>query len=241
MSARAAARQARAIYAEAVGVESEVARTGSVSLGGSAALVTETVMLCVGKILRAREVYADEAFSHIEKFGVNGVVCHAPGVRPYLQMVASRVHACLLAGELERVVLVIGDVGTRRVVERWTFRVDVDGGEGEGMDVVDNADEVDEEERGRREEMYRKVARGMETVAGQLEILMTAMEEVEDECSFEVLLYAKKGAVGLGGLGGGEGWETVRPDVVVGGVEQKAFAFSTSRHAVAATVACAGD
>lgn len=219
---RAAARRARMIHEEASGVEEAVLRSGRVPSVQSAALVVDTIVLYINKILREREVFPDEDFAHVERFGVAGCVCVAQEARAYLQRVAAMAYAKMVTGELERVVLVIGEVETRKVRERWAFAVEAEAKTGTGTQAMEEGEE--------RNEMYGRLVAGIQNMAGMIATIGVTLPDIEEECSFEVLLYTKKGAKML------EGYRRVRPEGVAGGRDQQTFTLSTSCHSLKTTV-----
>ncbi|EFJ45975.1 mitotic spindle assembly checkpoint protein [Volvox carteri f. nagariensis] len=96
----------------------------TITLKGSAQTVTQYFEYAVQSILYQRGVYPSEDFKQKKEYGIMLWVSNDESLNKYLSTVLSQTKAWLETGNLRQLVLVITDVNTSEVLERWTFDIE---------------------------------------------------------------------------------------------------------------------
>ncbi|GFR49325.1 hypothetical protein Agub_g11351 [Astrephomene gubernaculifera] len=96
----------------------------TITLKGSAQIVTQYFEYAVQSILYQRGVYPSEDFKQKKEYGIMLWVSNDESLNKYLSTILSQTKAWLETGKLRQLVLVITDVNTSEVLERWTFDIE---------------------------------------------------------------------------------------------------------------------
>ncbi|KAG2452425.1 hypothetical protein HYH02_002668 [Chlamydomonas schloesseri] len=96
----------------------------TITLKGSAQIVSQYFEYAVQSILYQRGVYPSEDFKQKKEYGIMLWVSNDDSLNKYLSTVLSQTKAWLESGKLRQLVLVITDANTSEVLERWTFDVE---------------------------------------------------------------------------------------------------------------------
>ena len=97
-----------------------------ITLKGSTAIVTEFFGYSINSILFQRGIYPPETFQHVKKYGLGMLVTSDLGLRAYLSQVLEQLSSWLMAGHVQRLVLVIEGVESKAPLERWVFNIQQD-------------------------------------------------------------------------------------------------------------------
>jgi len=97
-----------------------------ITLKGSTAIVTEFFGYSINSILFQRGIYPPETFQHVKKYGLGMLVTSDSGLRAYLSQVLQQLSSWLMAGHVQRLVLVIEGVESKAPLERWVFNIQQD-------------------------------------------------------------------------------------------------------------------
>ncbi|GIM08244.1 hypothetical protein Vretimale_12323 [Volvox reticuliferus] len=96
----------------------------TITLKGSAQIVTQYFDYAVQSILYQRGVYPSEAFKQKKEYGIMLWVSNDESLNAYLSTVLTQAKAWLESGKLRQMVLVIVDARSSEVLERWTFDIE---------------------------------------------------------------------------------------------------------------------
>ena len=97
-----------------------------ITLKGSTAIVTEFFGYSINSILFQRGIYPPETFQHVKKYGLAMLVTSDVGLRAYLSQVLEQLSAWLMAGQVQRLVVVIEGAESKTPLERWVFNIQQD-------------------------------------------------------------------------------------------------------------------
>lgn len=81
----------------------------------------------VNSILYQRGIYPPETFEPAEQFGMFILMSTDDKIKTFLDTVLSQVEEWLLQRKVQQVTLVITNVNTKEVLEKWDFKVDYEG------------------------------------------------------------------------------------------------------------------
>ena len=158
----------------------------SISLLGSAELITEFFSYGVNSLLFHRGIYSPDSFSSMVKYGLAMTICTDPGVERYMKSVLSQMNKWLELKELKRVVVVFASVASREVLERWSFDVSLLG-EDAKLD-----DDTNDEQKAASD---KKILEEMKGVVRQIAGSASFLPLLEEACSFDMLIYTNSDTV----------------------------------------------
>ncbi|XP_012945923.1 mitotic spindle assembly checkpoint protein MAD2A isoform X2 [Aplysia californica] len=98
----------------------------SITLRGSTEIVTEFFHYGLHSILYQRGLYPPETFAHTQQWGLTMLVSCDKDLQTFLGNILCQVKTWLTDMTVEKLVLVVKEVGTNNVVERWQFDVECD-------------------------------------------------------------------------------------------------------------------
>ncbi|KAK2726174.1 hypothetical protein QYM36_000578 [Artemia franciscana] len=96
----------------------------AITLKGSAQIVSEFFSYGINGILYQRGVYPQDTFKSVQHYGIPLLVSTDENVNKYLATVLGQVESWVAENKAERLVLVLKDIDTNDVLERWEFRVE---------------------------------------------------------------------------------------------------------------------
>ncbi|AEO59445.1 hypothetical protein MYCTH_2307782 [Thermothelomyces thermophilus ATCC 42464] len=105
--------------------EKDKSKVHKLSLKGSAKLVAEFFQYSIHTILFQRGVYPAEDFTAVKKYGLNMLVSSDDQVRAYIKKIMIQLDKWMIAGKVQKLVIVITDKDTGEHVERWQFDVQI--------------------------------------------------------------------------------------------------------------------
>ncbi|KAH7729630.1 MDF-2 protein [Aphelenchoides avenae] len=157
----------------------DAATSGSITLRGSAKMIREFIWYGFNSILYQRGVYGAEEFTREKKYGLQLLVTNQRILKNFLHPLLEQIEAWLTMKCLKSIVLVIMEVNTKKVVERWVFDFSTDG------DIEDGESRKTDESRIQKEMAY---------VIRQITASVTFLPLLETMCTFDVLSYTSKNA-----------------------------------------------
>lgn len=152
----------------------------SICLKGSAQLVQEFFHFGVNNILYQRGIYPADSFRREKKYGLTLLVTSDEKLQQYLKPLLQQVQYWLQKKQLKRLVVVISEVQTKEVLERWQFDIETD------------EDIQEEGENSTRQKDEKKIRQEMADVIKQITASVAFLPLLEQRCSFDVLIYAGK-------------------------------------------------
>uniref|UniRef100_A0A158P9H9 HORMA domain-containing protein n=1 Tax=Angiostrongylus cantonensis TaxID=6313 RepID=A0A158P9H9_ANGCA len=151
---------------------------GNISLKGSAQLVQEFFHYGINSILYQRGLYPGDTFRREKKYGLTLLVTNDPKLQQFLNPLLKQVEF-VHKRKLKRLVVVISEIKTREVMERWQFDVQTE-------------DMNEEGENSTRQKDEKKIKQEIADVIRQITASVTFLPLLEEPCSFDVLIYTGK-------------------------------------------------
>ncbi|CAG5107027.1 Similar to mad2l1-1: Mitotic spindle assembly checkpoint protein MAD2A (Dictyostelium discoideum) [Cotesia congregata] len=175
-----------------------------ITLKGSAELVKKYLQYGVNSILYQRGIYPPETFEPAEQFGMFILMSTDDKIKTFLDTVLSQVEEWLLQRKVQQVTLVITNVNTKEVLEKWDFKVDYEG----------KAESTDGNNPSALPEVGTKDVPSTVSFLPLLDCL----------CSFDILTYT------VPDCGIPKEWDETQPVFIANSQEVQLRSFSTSIH-----------
>ncbi|CAL1539141.1 unnamed protein product [Lymnaea stagnalis] len=187
-----------------------------ITLKGSTDIVAEFFNYGLNSILYQRGLYPPETFTHTQQWGVTMLVTCDKELQAFLDKIITQLKTWLTDLSVAKLVLVITDIATNEVVERWQFDIECD----KTVTATTKRDVSDKD-----------IKEGIRSVIRQITASVTFLPLLESTCSFNILVYTDKD------LDVPEQWGETGPHLIINSEEVKLKSFSTSIHSVKAAVA----
>mmetsp|Transcript_23880 Transcript_23880/g.60819 ORF Transcript_23880/g.60819 Transcript_23880/m.60819 type:complete len:213 (-) Transcript_23880:86-724(-) len=158
-----------------VQVQAQVQRN-TITLQGSAQIVTEFFQYAVNNILYQRGVYPAETFDMAKKYGCNLWLTNEDALGKYLNTVMSQMKVWLEQGLLKQMVLVITEADTKDVLERWTFDIDTN------KDVVAGQGPLPDKPE-------KEITQEIQAIMRQISASVSFLPLLESRCTIDILVY----------------------------------------------------
>ncbi|EEB06287.1 spindle checkpoint protein Mad2 [Schizosaccharomyces japonicus yFS275] len=153
----------------------------SLSLKGSAKLVSEFFEYAVNSILFQRGIYPPEDFKVVRKYGINMLITIDDEVKAYIRRIIAQLHRWMYRGKIQKLVVVITDKDTGDDLERWQFNVEI---------LCKNEDSIGEESKEAKPE--KEIQNEIQALIRQVTATITFLPQLDTRCTFNVLVYADK-------------------------------------------------
>eukprot|EP00040_Diaphanoeca_grandis_P042193 m.264374 g.264374 ORF g.264374 m.264374 type:complete len:207 (-) comp55831_c0_seq1:37-657(-) len=192
----------------------------SITIKGSAQLVTEFFGYGINTILYQREIYPAEQFERKKKYGLTLLVTSDAELKSYLNGVLGQLNKWLQSKTVQKVIVVIADAGTGETAERWQFDIECENQENQTPNAAPAQDKSEKE-----------IQSEIQAIIRQITGSVTFLPLIQTQCTFEVLVYTDKDSE--------TPMEWVESDAkhVQGGSQVMPLRhFSTGHHAVKAAV-----
>ncbi|VDP11352.1 unnamed protein product [Onchocerca flexuosa] len=166
-----------------------------ICLKGSAQLVQEFFHFGLNSILYQRGIYPADSFIREKKYGLTMLVTNNPELQKFLAPLLEQVKHWLESKQLRKLVVVISNIQTKDVLERWQFDIDTDPniqqyGYFDIIFVRSKGDYFSENSTRQKDE--KKIRQEMADVIRQITASVTFLPLLETQCSFDVLIYTGK-------------------------------------------------
>ena len=213
--------------------------SNNITLRGSTEIVTEFFGYAVNSILYQRGLYPPSTFEVKKKYGLGMLVSSDEEIKKYLVAVLDQIHAWLMEKTLEKLVLVISSVRTRETVERWLFDIETTADEESDNFENDenNSSNANGNDKGnmtkhtKKEKLQQEISNEIAAIMRQIAASVTFLPLLEDECSFDLIVYTKKDSDTP------QEWEESDPRFIQNAETVKLRSFSTKVHSVDSSVA----
>ncbi|VDL73839.1 unnamed protein product [Nippostrongylus brasiliensis] len=133
----------------------------------------------INSILYQRGLYPGDTFKREKKYGLTLLVTNDTKLQQFLEPLLKQVEYWLSKRKLKRLVVVISEVKTKEVMERWQFDIQTE-------------DMNEEGENSTRQKDEKKIKQEMSDVIRQITASVTFLPLLEEQCSFDVLIYTGK-------------------------------------------------
>lgn len=199
----------------------------AITLKGSAELVTEFFGYGINNILYQRGIYPADSFKREQFYDLTLFVSDDKDLKDYLSKVLQQLKDWLEDNTLQRVVMVISEVDTDEVIERWQF------------DIQCEKNEQTENKKGAGKPPASKskkdIQREMRDVIRQITASVTFLPFLEKRCAFDLLAYTNRDQEIP------ETWEESQARIIANSQEVRLRSFSTSVHKVDTMVSYKGE
>ncbi|KAK7068504.1 MAD2 mitotic arrest deficient-like 1 [Halocaridina rubra] len=192
----------------------------SITLKGSAQLVSEFFYFGINSILYQRGVYPPDSFTYKQQYGLTLFVTTDEKVKEYLDNVLAQIKDWLEAGQVQRLVLVVTNVDTKEVLERWSFNIQHEAGF--------DPQSLKEGKEGNKD--LKIIQKEMRDVIRQITACVTFLPLLDCVCAFDLLVYTHTD------VNVPEKWGESAPCFISNSQEVRLKSFSTSVHKVDACV-----
>ncbi|KAG7817124.1 hypothetical protein KL928_003859 [Ogataea angusta] len=151
----------------------------------------------------------------VRKYGLNMLVPTDDELQSYVKQIMKQLHKWVYGGLISRLVVAIVSKETGETVEKWQFNLEI------------QKPDTEETEGKPNEQIQREI----QAIIRQITASVTFLPELEDECTFNVLVYADPNCRVP------EEWGDSRTHEITGVTESVKFrSFSTTSHRVDALV-----
>ncbi|EFN65514.1 Mitotic spindle assembly checkpoint protein MAD2A [Camponotus floridanus] len=190
-----------------------------ITLKGSAELVTQYLLYGVNSILYQRGIYPPETFQPSEHFGLYIFTSTDDKITSFLNTVLGQVQEWLIQRKVHKITLVITNVNTKEVLEKWDFKVDYEDQKTNGINSNVKADlsEVETKDMKTIQKEIREVIRQITGTVSFLPLL-------DCLCSFDILTYT------VPDCDIPNQWDETQPVFIANSQEVQLRSFSTSIH-----------
>ncbi|XP_014473483.1 PREDICTED: mitotic spindle assembly checkpoint protein MAD2A [Dinoponera quadriceps] len=194
-------------------------RAKCITLKGSAELVKQYLQYGVNSILYQRGIYPPEMFQPAEHFGLFIFMSTDDKITTFLDTVLGQIQEWLMQRKVQKIVLVITNVNTKEVLEKWDFKVEYEGQKPNGVDSNTKADlpEVGTKDAKTIQKEIREVIRQITGTVSFLPLL-------DCQCSFDILTYT------VPDCNIPNKWDETQPVFIANSQEVQLRSFSTSIH-----------
>ena len=201
-----------------------------ITLKGSAELVKEYLLYGVNSILYQRGIYPPETFEPVEHFGLFVLMSTDEKIRGFLDTVLGQIQEWLAQRKVQKITLVITNVNTKEVLEKWEFKVDYEGATSNGVsDSTSNGlPKVGTKDSKAIQKEIREVIRQITGTVSFLPLL-------DCLCSFDILTYT------VPDCGIPKEWDETQPVFIANSQEVQLRSFSTSIHKMETIVSYKND
>lgn len=195
----------------------QAAREQGITLRGSAEIVAEFFSFGINSILYQRGIYPSETFTRVQKYGLTLLVTTDPELIKYLNNVVEQLKEWLYRCSVQKLVVVISNIESGEVLERWQFDIE--------------CDKTAKEDSAPREKSQKVIQDEIRSVIRQITATVTFLPLLEVSCSFDLLIYTDKDLVVP------EKWEESGPQFISNSEEVRLRSFTTTIHKVNSMVA----
>ncbi|XP_022782454.1 mitotic spindle assembly checkpoint protein MAD2A-like [Stylophora pistillata] len=199
----------------------------AITLKGSAELVTEFFGYGINNILYQRGIYPADSFKREQFYDLTLFVCVNKDLQDYLSNVLKQFKDWLEDNALQRIVMVISEIDSDEVLERWQF------------DIQCEKTEQTENKKGTGKPPASKskkdIQREMRDVIRQITASVTFLPFLERQCAFDLLAYTNKDQEIP------ETWEESQARIIANSQEVRLRSFSTTVHKVDTMVSYKGE
>ncbi|KAH0568748.1 mitotic spindle assembly checkpoint protein MAD2A [Cotesia glomerata] len=189
-----------------------------ITLKGSAELVKKYLQYGVNSILYQRGIYPPETFEPAEQFGMFILMSTDDKIKTFLDTVLSQVEEWLLQRKVQQVTLVITNVNTKEVLEKWDFKVDYEG----KVESTDGNNPSALPEVGTKD--VPSIQKEIREVIRQITGTVSFLPLLDCLCSFDILTYT------VPDCGIPKEWDETQPVFIANSQEVQLRSFSTSIH-----------
>jgi len=173
----------------------------TITVQGSAEIITDFMEYSINMILYNRELYHEEDFEKVEKYGRPYYLTTNYKLKTYLENVLKGLKDLVANDQCHRIDLVIISVERDETIERWEFEIEAIAGEENKENNNGCAASGKQLEELRDWSKFRKATKELASIQNQMnrivrQIISTVslLPNYDEELSFNILLHTKKNA-----------------------------------------------
>jgi mitotic spindle assembly checkpoint protein MAD2 len=167
-----------------------------------------------------------ETFKRESKYGLSVLTTTDKGLLEYLGNVQKQMTEWLLAGLVQRLVVVVNGLDSMETLERWQFNVSVDdsskGGENQSPNTSSDAPVT---------KSIKEIHGEIQAIIRQITASVTFLPLLQEPCTFDLLIYTDRNVQVP------KRWADSDPCYILNSNEVKLRSFTTSIHKVDSMVA----
>ncbi|XP_066584716.1 mitotic spindle assembly checkpoint protein MAD2A [Prorops nasuta] len=190
-----------------------------ITLKGSAELVKEYLHYGINSILYQRGIYPPETFEPAEHFGLFFLMSTDEKIKSFLDTVLGQVQEWLTLRKVQKITLVITNVHTKEVLEKWDFKVDYEGQPSNGT-AENNTKSLPEVGTKDVKSIQKEIREVIRQITGTVSFLPL----LDCLCSFDILIYT------VPDCNIPNEWDETQPVFIANSQEVQLRSFSTSIH-----------
>ncbi|RZF42592.1 hypothetical protein LSTR_LSTR001387 [Laodelphax striatellus] len=202
---------------------SQTQTRNAITLKGSAQLVTEYLNFGINSILFQRGIYPAENFRQELHFGLQIYVSTDEKINSFLDSVLGQIKEWLAAQKIKKMSMVITNIQTKEVLERWDFNLQYEKPE-TTTGTVDGKEEI----YGKKE--IKVIQSEIRSVLLQICSTVTALPLLDCPCAFDLLIYTPQDCEVP------EMWDETEPCFIANSQEIQLRTFSTTFHKMSTIV-----
>ncbi|CAG9768397.1 unnamed protein product [Ceutorhynchus assimilis] len=194
----------------------------AITVKGSAEIVCEYLNFGINSILFQRGIYPPENFQNAENYGLNILMSTDNKIKEFLATTLEQLKEWLLKRTVHKVALVITNVKSMEVMERWDFKIEYEGDPSEGDAQTS-------------EKPLKQIKNEIRDVLKQIASSVAYLPLLDCLCSFDLQIYTKNG-VDLPNE-----WSEAEPANIKNAQSVKMRSFSTNIHKMETAVTYRND
>ncbi|XP_017771351.1 PREDICTED: mitotic spindle assembly checkpoint protein MAD2A [Nicrophorus vespilloides] len=152
-----------------------VKNKSAITLKGSADIVCEYLDFGINSILFQRGIYPPEDFKPVENYGLTILMSQDSKIKEFLKVTLDQLNGWLVDRAVKKIALVISNVRTLDVMERWDFNVEYEG------DTTDGAQTS--------EKPLKQIKNEIRDVLKQIASSVAYLPLLDCLCSFDIQIY----------------------------------------------------
>ncbi|XP_015191001.1 PREDICTED: mitotic spindle assembly checkpoint protein MAD2A [Polistes dominula] len=195
-------------------------KTKCITLKGSAELVTQYLLYGINSILYQRGIYPPETFEPAEQFGLFFLMSTDEKIKSFLDTVLGQIQEWLVQRKVQKITLVITNVNTKEVLEKWDFRVDYEGQVSKSTSNSSSTAELPEVGTKDVKTIQKEIREVIRQITGTVSFLPL----LDCLCSFDILTYT------VPDCNIPKEWDETQPVFIANSQEVQLRSFSTSIH-----------
>jgi mitotic spindle assembly checkpoint protein MAD2 len=167
-------------HSEMAGVAQQ--NKSSITLKGSAEIVSDYLNFGINSILFQRGLYPPETFQSVENYGLTILMSTDNKIKEFLASSLSQLKDWLIQRCVTKVALIITNVKTLEVLERWDFHVEYEGNPDESGGQVS-------------EKPLKTIKNEIRDVLKQIASSVAYLPLLDCLCSFDIQIYTKSNVI----------------------------------------------
>ena len=167
-----------------------------------------------------------ETFKRESKYGLTVLTTTDKGLLEYLNKVQKQVTEWLLAGLVQRLVVVVNGLDSLETLERWQFNVSVDNATKGGENQTPNTPSEPAATKS-----IKEIHNDIQAIIRQITASVTFLPLLQEPCTFDLLIYTDRDVQAP------KCWADSDPCYILNSNEVKLRSFTTSIHKVDSMVA----